>query len=56
MKRQVDYIWRVPELMATAGMHNSIHWSRASPSVVSSCRARRSTAWFINAPNGFRYR
>jgi DNA-binding Xre family transcriptional regulator len=23
VKRQVDYIWRVPELMAAAGMHNS---------------------------------
>lgn len=23
MKREVDYTWRVPELMAAAGMHNS---------------------------------
>ena len=57
MKRQVDYTWRLAELMAARGMHNS---TAAHPAACwsggFSCHDRRCIAWFINAPNGFRYR
>jgi hypothetical protein len=35
MKRQVDYIWRLAELMAAAGMHNSTDLIPALPNVAS---------------------
>ena len=56
MKRQVDYTWRLAELMAAPACTTAPTSSRALPSVVSNCRDRRCIAWFINAPNGFRYR
>ena len=57
MKRQVDYTWRLAELMAARGMHNSTELdSAACSSGGSSCHGHRCIAWFINAPNGFRSR
>ena len=55
MKRQVSYTWRLAELMAARGMHNS---TELIPLLVelagSNCHGRRSIAWFINVLNGFR--
>ena len=54
MKRQVDYTWRLAELMAARGMHNSTELIPLLSNAGSNCHGRRSIAWFINAPNGFR--
>jgi hypothetical protein len=53
MKRQVDYIWRLAELMAAAGMHNSTDLIPALPNVASRCHARRCIAWSPTPRTGF---
>ncbi|ETZ44743.1 transcriptional regulator, XRE family [Mycobacterium avium MAV_120709_2344] len=56
MKRQVDYTWRLAELMAARGMHNSTDLIPLLVERGSNCHDHRCIAWFINAPNGFRFK
>lgn len=56
MKRRVDYTWRLAELMAARGMHNSTDLIPLLVERGSSFHGHRCIAWFINAPNGFRFK
>lgn len=54
MKREVDYTWRLAELMAAHGMHNSTDLIPAWPNVAFSSPDPRSTVLSTNGPNVFR--
>jgi hypothetical protein len=54
MKRLVDYTWRLAEIMAAHGMHNSTELIPGWPSAACSCPGPKCIEWFTNAPNAFR--